>query len=263
MSWHEFYLQRAMGKRGPKPVDIATLNAQEFKWYRALHLLRDGTQLRHIPAVVRLGRLETKIDLEWWRKATLKEIISLLRFHNDHPEVRKSFTDGEREWAELERERQVSRLEQQLKPKKIQAQAKRREIWEALIRAHTVEAVQKVCQPWERLADVQAKGFATSAALVMSHAEQFLRMKRNRRFPRSEYSDESRLVYIARGMAGVMMGLSPMTAIERLRNIRHVVGGPLWSDTDNVCKCWRCNLERAGEFWKALETRISRKGPRQ
>ena len=245
-----------MGKRGPKPVDIATLNAQEFKWYRALHLLRDGTQLPHIPAFVRLGRLETETDLEWWRKATLKEIIGLVR---DDAEVGKSFTDSQREWAELERERQVSRLEQQLKPKKkIHAEVKRREIWEALIRAHTVEAVQEACQRWECLADVQAKGFASSPAFVSSHAEQFLRMKRNRRFPRSDYSDESRLAYIARGMAGMMMGLSPMTAIERLRNFKHAVGGPLWSDTENLCKCWRCNVERAGEFWKGLETRISR-----
>ena len=143
-----------MGKRGPKPVDVATLNAEEFKWYKALHLLRDGTQLPHIPAFVRLTRLDTETDLKWWRKATLKEIIGLRRFHDDDTEVRKPFTDSEREWAELERERQVSRLEQQLKPKKMQSQMKRREIWEALIRAHTVEAVQKACQRWECLADV-------------------------------------------------------------------------------------------------------------
>jgi hypothetical protein len=222
--------------------------------------LRDGTQLQHIPAVVRLSRLETQTALKSWRKATLKEIIGLRRFHDDDAEVRKPFTNSEREWAELERERQVSRLEQQLKPKKIQAQVRRREIWEALIRAHTVEAVQKACLRWECLADVQAKGFASSAAFVSSHAEQFLRMKRNRRFPRSDYSDESRLTHIARGMAGVVMGLSPMTAIERLRNVKHAVRGPLWSDTENLCKCWRCNVERAGEFWKGLETRISRKG---
>src|SRR5688572_13657453 len=38
-----------MGRRGPKPVHIGNLHAWEFEWYKALHLLREGTQLPEPP----------------------------------------------------------------------------------------------------------------------------------------------------------------------------------------------------------------------
>ncbi|HMK31130.1 MAG TPA: hypothetical protein VK473_15715 [Terriglobales bacterium] len=48
--------------------------------------------------------------------------------------------------------------------------------------------------------------------------------------------------YLARGMSGVMVGVSPMTAIERLRNMKHGPNGPMWSEIDKKCSCWRCSL---------------------
>ena len=78
-------------------------------------------------------------------------------------------------------------------------------------------------------------------------------MKRNRRFPRSSYADESRLEYLARGMAGVMMEVSPMTAMERLRNMKHTVGAPMWNETEKWCGCWRCRLQRSHALYKHYE----------
>ena len=49
-----------MGKRGPKPVDMRKLNVWEFEWYKALHLPRDGTQLRPDPVFVRVNRREAE-----------------------------------------------------------------------------------------------------------------------------------------------------------------------------------------------------------
>lgn len=34
-----------MGKRGPKPVDFGSLNFWEFEFYKAFHVLRDGSSL--------------------------------------------------------------------------------------------------------------------------------------------------------------------------------------------------------------------------
>lgn len=88
---------------------------------------------------------------------------------------------------------------------------------------------------------------------ILAKEEQFFRMKRNKRFPRSDYADNSRLEYLASGMAGAMVSLSPMTAIERLRNMRHGAGGPFWKEREEWtngkfveahCTCWWCTLEQ-------------------
>ena len=73
-------------------------------------------------------------------------------------------------------------------------------------------------------------------------------MKRNKRFPRSNYGNDARIDYLARGMAGILVGVSPMTAIERLRNLKHAPGGPLWNTDERRCDCWRCHLKRSNEL---------------
>jgi len=84
---------------------------------------------------------------------------------------------------------------------------------------------------------------------VLENAAQFLSMKCNKRFPRSKYSHDARIDYFARGMAGVLAGRSAMTGIERLRNMKHGPGGPLWvtreanyllPEGQQYCGCWRC-----------------------
>jgi hypothetical protein len=63
--------------------------------------------------------------------------------------------------------------------------------------------------------------------------------------------------YLARGMAGVLCGVSPMTGIERLRNMKHDRNGPLWvtregkralPEGEQRCGCWRCNIERSSNL---------------
>jgi hypothetical protein len=55
-------------------------------------------------------------------------------------------------------------------------------------------------------------------------------------------------------MAGIMCGVSPMTGIERLRNMKHKPGGPFWEtqianfdlpSNEQYCRCWRCSLEKS------------------
>jgi len=96
----------------------------------------------------------------------------------------------------------------------------------------------------------------------MTNAAQFLSMKQNQRFPRSNYADDSRLEYLARGMAGAVLGMSPMTAIERLRNMKHTLGGPLWvtaqgnyalPSDDQYCGCWRCSIEQSNRVGKITQ----------
>ena len=82
-------------------------------------------------------------------------------------------------------------------------------------------------------------------------------MKRDARFPKSDSPavDESRLEYLARGMAGILAGVSPMTGIGRLRNMKHTQGGPLWKKEPGgmkYCDCWRCGLARSRSAHKLM-----------
>ena len=241
-----------MGKRGAKPVDMRKLNVWEFEWYKALHLPRDGTQLRPDPVFVRVNRREAEAQLEWWKKVTPREIMGDLRLGSE-PGRHQPLSRADVEYAELQRQSEIAQLQRQLKPAQTQALAERRKNWEALVQARTLATLEEACGRWKGLGDVRALGFACFADHVLTNAQEFFRMKRNRRFPRSSYADESRLEYLARGMAGVMMEVSPMTAIERLRNIKHTAGAPLWDETEKCCGCWRCQLQRSHALYKRLE----------
>jgi hypothetical protein len=95
------------------------------------------------------------------------------------------------------------------------------------------------------------------------NAAQFISMKKNQRFPKSEYGDDSRIEFLARGMAGVIVGVSPMTGVERLRNMKHEPGGPFWVEREGnnalardrqYCSCWRCGINRGNELSKSMQT---------
>jgi hypothetical protein len=249
------FKEHKTAKRGRKPIDIRLLNVWEFEWYKALHLLRDGTMLRPEPVYIRMSREHTEAELTRWRAAKPKEILGDMRFDSE-PGSRKPLTEREGEWAELLRDNEIANLKHQLdrlKPRQIYAQAERRKIWESLWRSHTPPALRQACESWKQLRDVRRMGFTCFADHVLANANQFLAMKLDVRFPRTQYADESRLEYLARGMAGVIIGASPITAVERLRNMKHRPGGPLWSEANKRCDCWRCETQRWRDLWHRLE----------
>ena len=150
-----------------------------------------------------------------------------------------------------------------MKPKSIAAQVRRRKIWNDLVRATTYAALRKACGRWAQLPDVWRRGMTPFPQHIAENAAQFLFMKRDRRFPRSKYGDESRVEYLARGLAGVLCGVSPMTGIERLRNMKHEPGGPLWVTrqgdytlpvTQQCCGCWRCSIKRSNKVTQMTQT---------
>jgi hypothetical protein len=240
------------------------LNTWEFEWYKAFHLLRDGAQLPVAnPSHAVLTRDEIDARIHALEQMTIEKFIAKKQ---SEVELRPLNVRDQwhiwTEWAELERSREISEL-RRLRPKEIYALAERREIWNALVNAHTLAAVRQACQRWERLPDVRAKGFQCFPAHVLSNTRQFVLMKRNRRFPRSVYADDPRLEYLARGMAGVMVNVSPMTAIERLRNMKHKAAGSLWNEKKGHCDCWRCEYRRWYELSEAVEQEIIKKGDRR
>jgi hypothetical protein len=253
-----------LNNRGRKPVEIGFLNSWEFEWNKTFHLLRDGVQVplpRWVdPELAGLTPQKIDADIRLLKQVGPKEIVAIWEQRQGKP---LKPTEVYLHFAEDFIAERIATLEQ-LKPRKIYARAERQAIWDALIRARTGEAVRKACEQWEHLADVRAAGMAIYPAYVISNADEFLAMKRNRRFPRSSYADDSRLEYLARGMAGVLAGVSPLTAIERLRNMKHTAGGPLWSDSEKVCQCWRCETAKSREAMKALgAVEFPQRGARQ
>ena len=254
-------------RRGRKPVDMRLLNMWEFEWYKALHLLRDGVQLPPDPTSVIVNQREARALLQWWKKVSIKEIVGEMRPgtpppFDDLPENERAKAKIRwemREWtwlkkfAEAERKSEITSLERGLKPRQIPAITERRKIWDALIHAHTVSAIEDACDKWSHLTDVRSLGFACFTDHILANATKFFQIKQDPRFPLSAYADETRLEHLARGMAGVMVGVSPVTANERLRNMKHEKGGPFWNKAEEYCGCWRCRLRRSHAYYENLK----------
>jgi len=254
-----------MGKRGPKPVDMGLLNVWEFEWYKAFHVLRDGTPLPGSHAVTAPPPHISKVQIRSWiqrlKEMSEEEWLKTNRracatiSEKEVSEIDGPIRDVDLEFARWEKADEIAELERYLNPRKIPAQNERRMLWANLVRARTAPALKKVCDEWASLPDVRAWGLTCYPAHILANMGEFLRMKRDVRFPKSESVtfDESRLEYLARGMAGVLVGVSPMTAIERLRNIKHTQGGPLWTKEPGglkYCKCWRCSLASSRRVYK-------------
>jgi hypothetical protein len=247
------------GKRGPKPVDLGLLNTWEFEFYKAFHLLRDGSVLPRPnlppplgfkPSELRalIARLKRMTPEDYWHTQG-----QLARELGEKVNLQRPPRTVDRLCAERNLKGEIVWLEQALNSPKVQAQVRRRKIWNDFVRATTYSALRKACGRWSRIPDVRAAGMTLFPAHIVGNAEQFLFMKRNKRFPRSHYGDNSRIEYLARGMAGVLVGVSPMTAIERLRNMKHELGGPLWGELESRCKCWRCSLNSSNEVSKMMQ----------
>lgn len=247
ISWHEF-----MGLRGPAPVHMGLLHMWEFEWFKAFHLLRDGRQAPVSPQGDETFDPQVADALiDELQKKPLEEIAGREAPPSDYQPTKL----GDRPdlltwtvWAEGVRQKQIQML-RNMKPREIHARMERREIWKALWQARTRAVALDACRRWSELEDVIAMGFTAFPAHVETNLRDFLSITNSTRFPRSRAADDSRMLYLARGMAGAMVNVSPMTSIERLRNMKHGPGGPFWSNQHQLCGCWRC-VGRREEGWK-------------
>lgn len=245
-----------MGKRGPEPVNPGSLSLWEFEFYKAFHLLRDGLLLPQKYAAPlglnseeiegHLSQLQAMSPERYWLTSRRLTAEFGERLNLQRPPSQLDLT-----WADYERNEEIRRLERELRPPSIKARARRRKIWNDLVRAGTYATLRKACGRWARLPDVRRARMTPFPRYILENAAQFLSMKENKRFPRSVYGDEARLEYLARGMAGVHCGVSAMTGIERLRNMKHDRNGALWTtrtgdfvlpERERYCRCWRCSI---------------------
>lgn len=254
-----------MGKRGPQPVDMRLLNLWDSEFHKAFRSLRDGIPSKPKPPsgftkhelqsfITELRQMEPE---RYWLTSRRLAVEMGQRWT-----LRRPPSDDDRRWAQQERNDEVRSLERELTPPNIEAQKKRRKIWDDLVKVDSFAALRKACGRWARLPDVRRAGTASFPKHVIENAGQFLALKRNARFPRSRYGDDCRIDYLARGMAGVLAGKSPMTGVERLRNMKHTQDGPLWvtqegnralPENQQYCGCWRCRKDALSNIRKLTQ----------
>ena len=174
-----------MGKRGPRPVQ--DLWFWERQWCAIFKGLRDGT-----PTYL------------------LEELRPGPRKLSRHPALR---------W-ELRNEMPV-RLK--VAKTRIPGMPPERELWHALLRAATVEEVRGICRRSRYWLNPKTSG-KPFVEILSTRADLFLLAKSDRRFPASERSssDDKRLQYLARAMAGITLKRSPRRAIDLLAKGTHL-----------------------------------------
>jgi hypothetical protein len=224
-----------MGKRGPKAVDIGLLLGWEREYMMAFSHLRDGRYFVEPPSHETLDTAKADARIKTLKRLPPEGITDVRR----PPAISETTYD---DYVKRKRSEEIMKI-QQMRPEEIAEQSQRREIWNDLVRAMTKKGIRRVCRRWVKLPDLNpARAFAPH--YIQEYASEFLKIKRSPQFPRANYTDDSRLRYLARGMAGVMARVSPMTGIERLRNMKHARGGPLWNRVTRQCECWHCQIER-------------------
>jgi hypothetical protein len=233
---------------------MEALNGWEGWWFVGFSLLRDGVAPPRISfdAPPHWNPRQAKAQIEALKAVDFQEVCremerqqqrQLGRPLNEHERglitVRadsglRDLINNETTW--LQQFRQTTQM--------LETKTERHQIWTELVRSRTVSAVKDACRQWENLPGIRGSGRLLYPGHVFANAQEFLRMKADRRFPRSTYADNSRLEYLARGMAGVMAKVSPFTAIRALRSLKHTSGGALWNEAEQQCRCWRCDNKR-------------------
>jgi hypothetical protein len=81
-------------------------------------------------------------------------------------------------------------------------------IWKRLIKARTVADIRRI----------RREQYRVLASILYSHAEDFLRAKRLHNYPESNRpgSDDKRIQFFSKVLAGLKLGIAPATATKRL-----------------------------------------------
>jgi hypothetical protein len=205
-----------MGLRGPKPVNVKSLEAEATQWACFFYTLRDGqpgTMQRvewgpeqstgaekWTPVPSRRGRLMLPSNT---RYRTSKAIGSVIFIPVSEAARMLPPEMVVRDWC----------IFPPVMPKP--------KSWEQLKRARTVSQVKLAATG---IGELQAT-FTSSTSWALNpagalcrYAEEILAAKRIAHYPRTgrQRSEDKRVVFLAKVMAGLTLGLAPITAVKRL-----------------------------------------------
>jgi hypothetical protein len=248
-----------MGKPGRKPLDIFRLNKLDRECFKALHRLCRGTEFPlELDDAKQVGRMAAVTQQSEHEYLTMIRRLSPKRFWIDiqggtaasferdvvfgRANHASALLNSEREIDDLGNLRsEMAAVQSELsKTRRARRHSAAEQVWKQLWQATTAAEVVTACREWDKLP--RRYQDHTMSRVISEKADQFVGLMEDARFPRSTWADEARIRYLAAGTAGLMMHISPLTAIERLRKITHKKGHPLWSS--GACQCWRCRWER-------------------
>jgi hypothetical protein len=248
-----------MGKPGRKPLDLFGLNKLDRECFKALHRLCRGTEFpldlddakhlermaaaqqqserKYLAMIQRLTPERLWIDVEGGTAASFARDTAFGRANHA---AAVASSQGEIEDLENLRTEMAAVQAELSNKKRVRRHSAAEEVWRHLWQATTVAEVVAACGEWDKLA--RRYQDYTMAEVIAEKADQFVGLLADARFPRSRWADKARVKYLAAGTAGLIMHISPLTAIERLRKITHKKGHPLWAN--GACQCWRCRWKR-------------------
>jgi hypothetical protein len=172
---------------------------------------------------------------------------------------REALQEARTELAHKEKEESEDKLVWQMHTKQLAAEIKSEEqsrqrerelaepeVWQALVHSFEAEdaaGVRKACQRSKRWLNTEWKG-RDFVLLLVEKAEQFVRAKDDPFYPHAPHpsSDRKRVTFFARAMAGVSCGLSPSTAVGRLRKMKH----------GRECRCVNCNSQHWQQLYETI-----------
>ena len=202
-------------KRGPKPVDVGFLRQLAYAWAIALYRLRDG-QPGLLAKIVRPG--------PW--KPILTPIMEWNLFMLVVPEAAAGFparsTEGEVVAVGVVFPEMVKHARQLVKSKKgwvlTPPMAPKPEMWERLKKACSVADVRQFAR------DLHKRYRMISVPqwrALRSRAQDLLRATQLPNYPKSDrqQSDDKRIQFWAKVLAGLMLGIAPATATKRLAHL--------------------------------------------
>jgi hypothetical protein len=102
-------------------------------------------------------------------------------------------------------------------------------IWGRLLRAETVNQVRSTAYSSRYWLNPRRRGGRVWLRVLSKQADQFLRAKEDPRYPRSNRpsSEDKKLRYLARALAGISLGVSYRTAVDLLEKTRGDLKNPL------------------------------------
>lgn len=205
-----------MGKRGRKPVDLELLKGSATVWASFLYTLRDG-QSGLIQKVKWGPVIELRPDAKGYAHQGSRVVFvgkKPLRYRSSQVILGAKIIPLEcatAKFPKLKLEKGWT-ISPPVLPKP--------EAWKQLKRARSVEEVRQAgesIRKWERKFGPLV-AWRELPKTIHSHANEILGARRLPNYPRTNRptSDDKRLLFFAKVMAGLTLGIAPATAVKRL-----------------------------------------------
>jgi len=235
-------------KPGPKETPLSDLLFWETLWYWVFRGLRGREPSKEERLVTETliedaqRRLAELMELKKSLAAAVgeRDLVQEWSVDSEYDDAKSDITGGR---VALERDRALAEPE----------------TWRALVHAFETkdaDGVRKACQKSRRWLNPKWGGGIISGGsygrgvwmgrpyvdLLAEKAEQFVHASQDAYYPRRNSRDEKRPEFFARAMAGINCGIAPITAIHRLRKLKH----------GRKCPCVHCRADHWTGYYKGL-----------